>query len=164
MVLQSSLKTYYDDNYLRGMSYIYADNGRNNYTSHASFDIKGSVKAVDLYTRNVAKINGRTFLIELREKEVRFSFMTGIYSLVSGAAMLACICIFVAVCLRCFSKSSGIDWNVDEIDPNWDVDQIRVYNMRRLQRQMSLARANESDQENWENELRNLEEENIREF
>lgn len=43
MVLQSSLKTYYDDNYLRGMSYIYADNGRNNYTSHASFEIKGSV-------------------------------------------------------------------------------------------------------------------------
>lgn len=120
---------------------------------------------MDLYTRNVAKINGRTFLIELREQQDSFTLMAGIYSIISGAAMLAMMCICAAVCIRCFSKDNGgIDWNVDEIDPNWDVDQIRVYNMRRLQRQMSLARENESEAENWENELRNLEEQNIKEF
>lgn len=64
MVLHSSIKTYYDDEYLRSRSFIYADNGRN-YTSHASFDIKGSAQQLDIYARNVLKVKGKTFLVIL---------------------------------------------------------------------------------------------------
>lgn len=112
MVLHSSIKTYYDDEYLRSRSFIYADNGRN-YTSHASFDIKGSATQLDIYARNVLKVKGKTFLVILQEQRGSYSFISSIYSILTFLFTMTLCCLCFVGCCRCFLTKSGIDYNVD---------------------------------------------------
>jgi len=62
VVIHSGIKTYYDDDYLRARSFIYADNGLN-YTSHMNLELKNAAKSVLIYARNNLAVTGSTFKI-----------------------------------------------------------------------------------------------------
>jgi len=79
--------------------------------------------------------------------------------------MILC-CLLVSCCCRCFTSRGGINYDVDEANPDWDVDQLRVYQIRRLQRQLAQNRnalAAEAAA-NLERQLKEQEEENANEF
>jgi hypothetical protein len=61
LVAHSDLERQYTDNYLRQISYRYASNGINNFTSHASVPLKKKVNKVTIFARNNIAVNGRTF-------------------------------------------------------------------------------------------------------
>ena len=38
--------------------------------------------------------------------------------------------------MACHEGGSNVDWARDEADPAWDEDQLRIYNIRRIQQQL----------------------------
>ena len=75
------------------------------------------------------------------------------------------------------AKSGATDYNVDEPNANWDEDQMRVYHMRRLERQITQHRNNrgqqrqqrqshyeEDEDEALERQLAMIKEQNAKEF
>ena len=86
-----------------------------------------------------------------------------IYLIISGMfAFTTCVLCTVSI-VRCYMRDSHINWNVDDINPHWDEDQVRVYHIRRLQRQIQLYQ-NDSGNSSMERELEELEQDNIEKF
>lgn len=68
----------------------------------------------------------------------------------------------MAAIVKCYvNKTHNIDFNVDQPNPNWDEDIIRVYYIRRLQRQIQQMQGNEED---LTRQIKEQESENIRMF
>ena len=131
----------FDDDTLREKSFI----NEGNLTSSAYVNVDNKkYKGVTIYARNNFIVNKKTFKIVLKEESKKSITVRIIYTLVSSLFSMLMCCICVAACCRCMGKtpsSRQTNYEVDIIDPNWDADQIRVYQMRRLQRRLSHRQA-----------------------
>lgn len=130
--------TRYDDTYLRDKSFIYQDNvekGLGKYTSHANIPLKEDAVLVDIYARNNAQMRPNSFMIAFEKYEATTSWMTVMFSSITMIIFVMLMCVCLARCVKdCGGGFSGnINYNVEMVDPNWDDDQRRVYNIRRLQ-------------------------------
>ena len=59
--------------------------------------------------------------------------------------------------------SGSINWEVEMADPNWDADQVRVYNIRRLQRQLDQQNQDIDDSDGAPDEDERQERDRLRE-
>ena len=63
------------------------------------------------------------------------SWVSNIYTILSAMFTITLCCMCVIGCCKCFlHKGGSIDFEADDADPDWDRDQMRIYQMRRLQR------------------------------
>lgn len=131
IVLSSGISSNYDDDYLRSRSYLYANNGQN-YTSHTTLDLKNEVDRITVYARNTLKVRGKTFKMHVKENISSYSFASNIYSILSAMFTITLCCLCLVGCCKCFLGRGGVDYNVESANPNWDQDQMRVYQMRRI--------------------------------
>lgn len=58
----------------------------------------------------------------------------------AGLFVFIIACLIVVCAHRGLRKRAEVNYDVAEIDPDWDVDQVRVYYIRRLQRQLQQNR------------------------
>jgi len=131
--LVSGIETQYDDTFLRRNSYIYTDNGIGNTTSHRKVDVRRNADSVVVYARNNVEVRGKTFRIYLQKDVNAKSWLENMLSMaITIIASCLCCCVMAGV-VRCYvNKTHNIDFNVDEPNPDWDEDIIRVYYIRRL--------------------------------
>jgi len=132
LIMYSTIERHYDDDYLRQISYRYASNGPNNYTSHATVDVRNSVDRIEIHARNNIGVNGATFKVQVHMKSESTSTAGTIYLVISGLFALTTCVLCTASIVRCYMRDSHINWNVEDINPHWDEDQIRIYHIRRL--------------------------------
>lgn len=107
--------------------------------SYAYIDLKSPIIKMDIYTRNnIENTLSHTFKVIVQKQEETTSVISIILISIS-------ICIFVILISTCCfrmimgARQSGsqIDWSAfEEPDPNWDEDQVRIYNIRRLESQL----------------------------
>jgi hypothetical protein len=57
VVVDSGIKRYYNDDYLRERSYMYGGQEKKNFTSHFVLNLKDNGNKVNIYTRNILKVN-----------------------------------------------------------------------------------------------------------
>ena len=65
VVVDSGILRYYNDDYLRERSYMYGGQEKKNFTSHYILNLKKSAQKIDVYTRNILKVNQPTYIIRL---------------------------------------------------------------------------------------------------
>lgn len=119
----SDMTRFYNDNYLRDRSYMYSGEDTKNFTSNFEMNLQEGDKQVDIYTRNVIRVNARTFMVKLAPQKPKSGFMGNIYQILSGLFTLTICCLCIVGCLRCACfNSRNINYNVDEPNPNWDSD------------------------------------------
>ena len=123
VVVDSGIKRFYNDDYLRERSYMYGGQQKKNFTSHFVLNLKDNAKKIDIYTRNILKVNQPTYVIRLHQKINESNFMGNIYSILSGLFTLTLCCLCIIGCMRCTCLSNGrINYDVEDPDPNWDSD------------------------------------------
>jgi hypothetical protein len=83
--------------------------------------------------RNNLKVVGKSFKIFLQQDQNAKSWLENILTMsITIVASCLCCCIMAGL-VRCYvNKTHNIDFNVDQPNPNWDEDIIRVYYIRRL--------------------------------
>ena len=134
-----------NDQLLRAKSFIYADNNKKGlmkYTSHANLPIKSGIKLIEIFARNNMEMQPSSFKIEIKQDVRTTSWITMFFSAITGIIFLLLILVCASRCYRDCAGSgsmSNINWEVEMADPNWDADQLRVYEIRRLQRQLEEA-------------------------
>ena len=57
VVVHSGITRFYNDNFLRDRSYMYGGQEEKNFTSHYVLNLQSSDKKIDIYTRNILKVN-----------------------------------------------------------------------------------------------------------
>lgn len=91
-----------------------------------TFDLAG-VESVDIYARNKLKVDQRTFVVQLSEQTDASPLSTLLIRIIAGLIALTICCSTVVCSIRWLRKRNGLNYDVDEVDPDWDVDQVRVY-------------------------------------
>lgn len=83
-------------------------------------------------------IKAPLFKIQVKADPDAMPWYTNIVTLVVTIIASCCCCLLVAALIRCYvnHQIDSIDFNRPEPDPNWDEDILRVYYIRRLQRQI----------------------------
>ena len=56
----------------------------------------------------------------MRENDKKFSIVNIIYSILSSLFTIILCCICIVGCVKCFSKDGDTNYDVDEINPDWD--------------------------------------------
>ena len=84
--------------------------------------IRDSAKSITLYARNMLKVRGKTFLVHVQEEVSTFNFIANIYTVLSTMFTLTLCCLCVVGCCKCFIGRDQINYDVDEVNPNWDQD------------------------------------------
>lgn len=95
------------------------------------------------------------------------SWITVFFSTVTGIIFILLVLVCASRCYRdCAGSgmpSGSINWEVEMADPNWDADQVRVYNIRRLQRQLDQQNQDIDDSDGAPDEDERQERDRLRE-
>ena len=159
------LETQYTDESLRAKSFMVEqpkDGGRN-YTSHFTLGLKSRVNKVTVYVANRGNKAFQSFKIWVRKQQTTSSFGSTVYTVLATMFCMTTCVVCTAGCFRCYYNNRHINFNVDQPDPNWDDDMMRVYVIRRLERQLDTA-DHEAQAENLERELKRKQTENIQRY
>jgi len=152
----SPVVTYYNDDYLRLRSYATSSNPGDR-TSWYSLDVKDSIFGAYIYAVNNLPISGTSFKIVVTE-DISVSRTNWLYLSMSILFCMFTCCFCLKAVIFKILGNTNIDWNVDEPNQNWDDDQLRVYYVRRLRRQIEeQRRLEQSNAAELEEELRKKE-------
>lgn len=117
-----------------------------NKTSVYHHELSEDATKLTIHTRNVIPVTISTFRIYLTEQDNSVSVVSIIYSVMSSLFSIVLCCICIMGCVRCIQREQETNYDVEEVNPEWDPQQIRYFHMRVLERRMArLREQNEQD-------------------
>lgn len=124
----------FNDEDLRQSSYRVSPDST---TSETHILLSSQSRKVVVYALNNLPVNTPTFKVLLREHQSKKSVVSIIYTVLSSVFTLVLCCICILGCVRCLQKDQDINYDVDEVNPEWDPQQIRYFQMRALERRVA---------------------------
>ena len=92
-----------------------------------------------MYAENIGTKGFQSFKVWVREQVSTESFGSTIYTVLATMFCITTCVVCSASCVKCYYKNVDINYNVDVQNPSWDDDTMRVFVIRRIERQLNNA-------------------------